>query len=342
MLCDSMFFEDPEFVDTTFGGGAGGDDLFSILESLDAEFPLPANPPPPPPPLPALDETAVFGSKECDEASSPKSKRQKVMNGGGSCSDYENQQDGQQQNRMSHITVERNRRKQMNEHLSVLRSLMPCFYVKRGDQASIIGGVVDYISELQQLLQSLEAKKQRKAYSEVLISSPRPSSSSVLSPRPSPPVLSPHKPPLSPRPLVNLPISPRTPQPTSPYKPKNMHQSSNFISASPSPTSSTSSSIENSILPNSNELVANSKSAIAEVEVKFSGANVLLKTVSPRIPGQALRIMSALEDLSLEILHVSIGYVNENTMVHSFTIKIGVECQLSAEELAQQIQQTFC
>lgn len=38
-------------------------------------------------------------------------------------------QDGQQ--RMAHITVERNRRKQMNEHLSVLRSLMPCFYVKR-------------------------------------------------------------------------------------------------------------------------------------------------------------------------------------------------------------------
>lgn len=37
--------------------------------------------------------------------------------------------DGQQ--RISHITVERNRRKQMNEHLTVLRSLMPCFYVKR-------------------------------------------------------------------------------------------------------------------------------------------------------------------------------------------------------------------
>lgn len=35
------------------------------------------------------------------------------------------------QTKMSHITVERNRRKQMNEHLSVLRSLMPCFYVKR-------------------------------------------------------------------------------------------------------------------------------------------------------------------------------------------------------------------
>ena len=34
-------------------------------------------------------------------------------------------------NKTSHITVERNRRKQMNEHLAVLRSLMPCFYVKR-------------------------------------------------------------------------------------------------------------------------------------------------------------------------------------------------------------------
>lgn len=35
------------------------------------------------------------------------------------------------QHRTSHITVERNRRKQMNEHIAVLRSLMPCFYVKR-------------------------------------------------------------------------------------------------------------------------------------------------------------------------------------------------------------------
>jgi transcription factor SPEECHLESS len=33
--------------------------------------------------------------------------------------------------KVSHITVERNRRKQMNEHLTILRSLMPCFYVKR-------------------------------------------------------------------------------------------------------------------------------------------------------------------------------------------------------------------
>jgi hypothetical protein len=33
--------------------------------------------------------------------------------------------------KMCHITVERKRRKQMNENLAVLRTLMPCFYVKR-------------------------------------------------------------------------------------------------------------------------------------------------------------------------------------------------------------------
>ena len=33
--------------------------------------------------------------------------------------------------RMTHIAVERNRRKQMNEHLRVLRSLMPGSYVQR-------------------------------------------------------------------------------------------------------------------------------------------------------------------------------------------------------------------
>ncbi|EYU25196.1 hypothetical protein ABFS82_06G024000 [Erythranthe guttata] len=245
-----------------------------------------------------------------------------------------------EQPRITHITVERNRRKQMNEHLSVLRSLMPCFYVKRGDQASIIGGVINYINELQQVLQSLEAKKQRKSFSDIL-TSPRPMSS-------------PRKPPLSPR--VGPPISPRTPQSSSPYKPmmlqiNNLHQTTGFNlnspSSLPSPvetmlspcnSSTTNSSINDSI----NELVASSKSAAAEVEVKFCGPNLLLKTVSNRIrPGQLVKIVSALEQLALEILQVNINRVDER-MLNSFTIKIGIECQLSAEELAEQIQQTFC
>ncbi|CAK9173404.1 unnamed protein product [Ilex paraguariensis] len=61
--------------------------------------------------------------------------------------------------RMTHITVERNRRKQMNEHLAVLRSLMPESYVPRGDQASTVGGAIEYVKELEHHLQSLEAQK---------------------------------------------------------------------------------------------------------------------------------------------------------------------------------------
>ncbi|KAH7522384.1 hypothetical protein FEM48_Zijuj07G0132600 [Ziziphus jujuba var. spinosa] len=75
---------------------------------------------------------------------------------------------------MSHIAVERNRRRQMNEHLKVLRSLTPCFYIKRGDQASIIGGVIEFIKEMHQVLQSLESKKRRKSLSPSPGPSPRP------------------------------------------------------------------------------------------------------------------------------------------------------------------------
>nr|QDL88322.1 transcription factor bHLH96-like isoform X2 [Cymbidium ensifolium] len=61
--------------------------------------------------------------------------------------------------RMTHIAVERNRRRQMNEHLAMLRSLMPESYIQRGDQASIVGGAIDFVKELEHLLQSLEAQK---------------------------------------------------------------------------------------------------------------------------------------------------------------------------------------
>ncbi|CAN6581992.1 unnamed protein product [Malus baccata var. baccata] len=61
--------------------------------------------------------------------------------------------------RMTHIAVERNRRKQMNEYLSVLRSIMPESYVQRGDQASIIGGAINFVKELEQEVQFLGVQK---------------------------------------------------------------------------------------------------------------------------------------------------------------------------------------
>ncbi|KAF7829969.1 transcription factor bHLH96-like [Senna tora] len=62
--------------------------------------------------------------------------------------------------RMTHIAVERNRRRQMNDYLAVLRSLMPPSYVQR---ASIIGGAINFVKELEQLLQSMEAQTQNKS-----------------------------------------------------------------------------------------------------------------------------------------------------------------------------------
>lgn len=129
------FLEECEFVDTSLAG----DDLFAILESLEGAGEI----------SPAAASTPKDGttsSKELVkdqnyEISPPKRKRQKLETekeeeeeeedgeGEGEEGEEESKQDGQQ--KMSHVTVERNRRKQMNEHLTVLRSLMPCFYVKR-------------------------------------------------------------------------------------------------------------------------------------------------------------------------------------------------------------------
>ncbi|XP_004517115.1 transcription factor bHLH94-like isoform X2 [Cicer arietinum] len=63
--------------------------------------------------------------------------------------------------RMTHITVERNRRKQMNEYFAVLRSLMPPSYAQRGDQASIVGGAINFVKELEQLLHCMKGEKKK-------------------------------------------------------------------------------------------------------------------------------------------------------------------------------------
>ncbi|GAB2209414.1 hypothetical protein Droror1_Dr00026628 [Drosera rotundifolia] len=76
--------------------------------------------------------------------------------------------------RMTHIVVERNRRKQMNERLAVLRCLMPESYAQRGDQASIVGGAITYVKELEHLLQSLEAQKLQISGGSCISDSPMP------------------------------------------------------------------------------------------------------------------------------------------------------------------------
>ncbi|KAK3128732.1 hypothetical protein QOZ80_6BG0465680 [Eleusine coracana subsp. coracana] len=70
------------------------------------------------------------------------------------------------QRRLNHIVVERNRRRQVNQYLATLRGLMPRSYARRGDQASIVGGAINFVKELEHRLQSLQqhAEKQRSSF----------------------------------------------------------------------------------------------------------------------------------------------------------------------------------
>lgn len=121
---------------------------------------------------PGQEEVPVKDPKTEDGATVKEKRKRKRTRAPKNKDEVENQ-------RMTHIAVERNRRRQMNEHLNSLRSLMPPPFLQRGDQASIVGGAIDYIKELEQLLQSLEAEKQREGARE----NPKTASSSSSSSR---------------------------------------------------------------------------------------------------------------------------------------------------------------
>lgn len=192
--------------------------------------------------------------------------------------------------RMTHIAVERNRRKQMNEHLRVLRSLMPGSYVQRGDQASIIGGAIEFVRELEQLLQCLESQKRRRIYGDN-----------------------------GPRPLGdNSTIQ----NPNTPQQPLIFPLPNDYIEAG------------------IQEETAESKSCLADVEVKLLGFDAMIKILSRRRPGQLIKTIAALEDMQLNILHTNITTI-EQTVLYSFNVKISGETRYTADDIANSIQQIF-
>ncbi|TKW41691.1 hypothetical protein SEVIR_1G333900v4 [Setaria viridis] len=115
----------------------------AVEECWDAQRRLSASPPPVP--------VAPGRGKAAASAARRRRRRPKAV---------KNTEEMESQRR-NHIAVERNRRRQMNEYLAVLRSVMPPSYAQRGDQASIVAGAINFVKELEQLLQSLEAQKRR-------------------------------------------------------------------------------------------------------------------------------------------------------------------------------------
>ncbi|KAI8022362.1 Transcription factor bHLH70 [Camellia lanceoleosa] len=206
--------------------------------------------------------------------------------------------------RMTHIAVERNRRRQMNDHLTSLRSLMPASYIQRGDQASIIGGAIDFLKELEQLLQSLQAQKRMKK-SELSSDQERGGEGGGGG------------------------------------------DTASSTSSSSSSTTATENCTEVGITTTtrskgrSNEFTAEKKSAAADVRVTVIQKHVNLKVECPRIPGQLLKAIVALEGLKLTVLHLNITSF-ETSIHYSFNLKIEDDCEVgSADGIAVAVHQIF-
>ncbi|KAF4366748.1 hypothetical protein F8388_020110 [Cannabis sativa] len=227
--------------------------------------------------------------------------------------------------RMTHIAVERNRRKQMNDYLAVLRSMMPSSYVQRvltnlmtlililirlmnstlsilrGDQASIVGGAINFVKELEQLLQFLEAQK-------------RSSTSSTTT----------------------------TKKESSPSDSSDSDHSSNnnsdlfsdfFIFPQYSTCSSSSNNNNNNNKVNINDhhqtkSTAEKRSAVADVEVTMVESHANIKVLQKSHHNQLLKMVVGLQLLRLVVLHLNVTTV-DNMVLYSFSVKVEDDSQLS-------------
>lgn len=150
--------------------------------------------------------------------------------------------------------------------------------------------MIEFIKELHQVVESLEAKKRRKS----------------LSPSPGPTGAG------TPRPAASLQL----------MSSSSSHESTDDHHHHHQYYYCTSSGVDNQNINNTfKEIGTCCNSPVADVEAKISGSNVVLRTVSKRIPGQIVRIINVLEKFSLEILHLNISSM-EDTVLLSFVVKV--------------------
>ncbi|KAK8508884.1 hypothetical protein V6N13_090834 [Hibiscus sabdariffa] len=241
--------------------------------------------PPPPPPRFGEATDNVNGSSSCGggegsaavETASTRPKRRRLKT-------RKNKEEIENQ-RMTHIAVERNRRRQMNEYLSVLRSLMPESYVQRGDQASIIGGAINFVKELEHCVQLLSAKKEVKESSEY-------GSSSGCS---------------------------------SPF--------AEFFTFPQYSTRADNNSIRMT------ESMAENQSAVADIEVTMVESHANIKIRSKKGPAQLLKLVSGLNTMRLNILHLNVATVDQ-TVLYSLSVKVEDDCKLtSVDDIATAVNQ---
>ncbi|XBH63805.1 transcription factor bHLH94 [Aegilops tauschii subsp. strangulata] len=230
--------------------------------------------------------------------------------------------------RMTHIAVERNRRRQMNEYLVVLRSLMPESYVQRGDQASIVGGAIDFVKELEQQLQSLEAQKRALAHQQQ------------------------HK---AGRDAAPLPTA----------MPARASTSGGIGNACVESTSNCSSSVtEADGAPDAPPFAGfftypqyvwrqsprdattlsadESRAGVADIEVTLVETHASLRVMAPRRPGQLLRMVAGLQALRLTVLHLNVTAL-DSLALYSLSLKVEEGCGLTtADDIAAAVHHVLC
>ncbi|KAJ3707022.1 hypothetical protein LUZ61_010727 [Rhynchospora tenuis] len=194
-----------------------------------------------------------------------------------------NKEDAESQ-RMTHIAVERNRRRQMNEYLAVLRSLMPDSYIQRGDQASIVGGAIDFVKELEQLLQSLEAQKRALVQKQN---------------------------------TTNPTIDPTN------NASKLDIESPPFAQFFSYPQYIWCHAPRDCPVPAEHQ-----QSAIADIEVTLIETHANIRIMSPRRPGQLLKMVAGLQTLRLTILHLNVTTMDAMAL-YSLSVKVEEGCNLT-------------
>ncbi|KAM0880895.1 hypothetical protein ACQ4PT_033275 [Festuca glaucescens] len=231
-----------------------------------------------------------------------------------------NREDAESQ-RMTHIAVERNRRRQMNEYLAELRSLMPESYAHRGDQASIVGGAIDFVKELEQLLQSLEAQKRTL--------------------------------------LMQKQQQQQLPVPDAMQAPSNAVMAAAATTSSgsgageevPAPAATHDATgppfagfftYPHYVWRLPPRDGADDRAGVADVEVTLVETHASVRVMAPRRPGQLLRMVTGMERLRLAVLHVNVTTL-DSLALYSLSVKVEEGCGLAtADDIAAAVHQLLC
>ncbi|KAG8066028.1 hypothetical protein GUJ93_ZPchr0004g39256 [Zizania palustris] len=242
---------------------------------------------------------------EGDQKPQGRRKRRRRARSSKSREDAENQ-------RMTHIAVERNRRRQMNEYLAVLRSLMPESYVHRGDQASIVGGAIDFVKELEQLLQSLEAQKRT-----LLMQAPREAKRDDATPTPG--------------------------GATGAATSAGDDQEEDEEAAADGPPFARFFTYPQYVWCHPpRDGGAENRGGVADIEVSLVETHASLRVMAPRRPGQLLKMVAGLQELRLTVLHLNVTALG-SLALYSISVKVEEGCGMATvDDIAAAVHHVLC